>query len=130
MSVIPKGWTCTRVLVSGPMPYVNARLPTPVDVVFARVVSATLPADVQILAIDCLNHNEVSAVSDNGKLFSFSYNYFHSGNLSDVSLVFPDGNCRATRLNTLQVRALGFDSLPSLVAGTIVAEIELWNYSA
>ena len=130
MSVIPPGWHCVRVLVSGPMPYVKAQLATPVDVVFARVVSATLPADVKILAIDELNRNEVSAVSDSGKLFSFNYNYFHSGGSSDASLIFPDRNSKATRLNALHVRALGYEGLPSLVAGTITAEIELWNYTA
>ena len=130
MSVIPKGWHCTRVLVSGQMPYVKAQLAAPVDVVFARVVSATLPADVKILAIDDLNNNEVSAVSESGKLFSFNYNYFHSGGSSDVSLKFPDVNTRVNRINALHVRALGYDGLPSLVAGKIVAEIELWNYTA
>ena len=128
MSVIPKGWRCTRVLVSGQMPAVRAELMTPVDVVFARVVSATLPSGVKVLAIDGLNQDEVSAVDASGNVFNFSYNYFYSGGTSDASLIFPD-NCRATRFNTLTVRALGFDGLPSLVAGTIAAEIELWNYT-
>lgn len=133
MSVIPAGWSRSRVFASGVGTSFTVYLERPVErVAFATAIS--IDSDADLVAVNGLNHGKASTIDASGNPYRFEY----FANTTGLSLVDPvmfptvESQRYGQTIHSLTVNWLtASGEAPVFSAGTVNSiELELWSYNA
>ena len=134
VSILPHGWTRTRVLISGNGSQFTVPLRAPVDdVVFAHVVS--MAGAGCIVQVDGLNLNKMSTLTDGGTRV---YHHDYLGNNLQMQLAYAisgppvpahvSGSRTITELKVTLINADGSLCIPTPSDAQINIEIDLYSF--
>lgn len=133
MTTLPKGWSKTRVLITGPTNSSNFTVPlrTPINhVAFATVVS--IQGASAILQVDGLNNCQLSTLDGSGNVTHFDFLASNLNTELQYALYTPPvlSSSPQTSKNITQLKVTLLDVTGSAfsVSGTVSIEIDFWCY--
>lgn len=135
MTTLPKGWSRTRVLITGPADSnkFTVSLRTPINhVVFATVVS--IQGATAILQIDGLNNCQLSTLNDSGHLTHFDYLASNLNNELQYAFytppVLPSSPQASKNITQFKVTLLDVTGSAFNVSGTVSVQLDCWCYES
>ena len=133
MTTLPKGWSKTRVLITGPSNSNKFTVPLryPIThVAFATVVS--VQGAEAILQVDGLNGNQLSTIDSRGDQYHFDFLASNLNNELQYALytppVLPYSPQTSINITQISVTLLDVYGAPFSVSGVVSIEFDCWSY--